>query len=136
MITLRFLSGPNDGTRARADRACIDPTDTHQYTASSTVITTVGAQEEYALGQTLRALYLNASSPSYIQGISTGVFQQSQVTISADAGGEGGVIYDSAVALTQGLWPATSLFNSSLANGTIVSSPLGGYQVRDLSTGV
>jgi prostatic aicd phosphatase len=57
------------------------------------------------------------------------VFQQAQVAIAADAGGEGGVIYDSAVALTQGLWPATSLFNSSLANGTVIQSPLDGYQV-------
>lgn len=47
---------------------------------------------------------------------------------SADAGGEGSVIYDSAVALTQGLWPATSSSNTTLANGTTVVSPLGGYQ--------
>ena len=38
------------------------------------------------------------------------------------------VILDSAVALTQGLWPATPLQNITLANGTTITSPLGGYQ--------
>jgi hypothetical protein len=47
---------------------------------------------------------------------------------SADAGGEGSVIYDSAVAFTQGAWPATTTSNTTLANGTVVVSPLGGYQ--------
>jgi hypothetical protein len=128
----RFLPGPDDGahTRALISRCEFTP---FQYTASSTAITALGAQQEFALGQALRTLYLNASSPAYIRDISTGPFQQAQVAIAADAGGEGGVIYDSAVALTQGLWPATTLFNTSLANGTVVSSPLGGYQVRDLS---
>lgn len=47
---------------------------------------------------------------------------------SADAGGEGSVIYDSAVAVTQGLWPPTPASNTTLANGTTVVSPFGGYQ--------
>jgi hypothetical protein len=62
-------------------------------------------------------LYFNASSPSAISGISTGLFDQNQVRIRADAGGEGGVIYDSTVALSQGLWPAATAFNTTLANG-------------------
>ena len=47
---------------------------------------------------------------------------------SADAGGEGSVIYDSAVSFTQGAWPATTASNTTLANGTTIVSPLGGYQ--------
>lgn len=39
-----------------------------------------------------------------------------------------GVIYDSTVAVTQGAWPATSVSTITLANGTEVTSPLGGYQ--------
>ena len=48
--------------------------------------------------------------------------------VRADAGGEGGVIFDSAIALTQGLWPPTPLQSTVLANGTNVTSPLSGYQ--------
>lgn len=73
---------------------------------------------------------MNSSSPSYIPGISTGLFDQSQVYIRADLGGEGGVIYDSCVSLTQGLWPVTVDNNITLANGSTIVAPLGGYQVR------
>lgn len=51
-----------------------------------------------------------------------------QVKVRADAGGEGGVIFNSAVSLLQGLYPATSDYNTTLANGTIVTAPLSGYQ--------
>lgn len=72
---------------------------------------------------------MNESSPSYIPGLSTGLFDQSQVYIRADLGGEGGVIFDSCVSLTQGLWPATPSNNITLANGTIITAPMNGYQV-------
>ena len=42
--------------------------------------------------------------------------------------GEGSVIFDSAIALSQGLFPATTTSSTTLANGTTVTSPLGGYQ--------
>ncbi|KAK7689818.1 hypothetical protein QCA50_006457 [Cerrena zonata] len=104
--------------------------DPESYTASATSITALGETQEFALGSLLRSLYLNASSPTYIQGIAntSSLFQQNQVAVRADAGGEGGVIFDSAIALLQGLWPATSLSNTTLADGTTVVSPLGGYQ--------
>lgn len=78
----------------------------------------------------LRSQYLNASSSTYIQGIANAdtLFQSNQVIVRADAGGEGGVIFDSAVALTQGLWPVTSKASTQLADGTNVTSPLNGYQ--------
>ena len=50
------------------------------------------------------------------------------MVVRADAGDEGGVIMDSAIALVQGLWPATPLDFTVLANGTNVTSPLNGYQ--------
>ena len=126
--------------------------DPDSYTASATAITPLGEviyrfhpspqlgkltngfnilqRQEFELGSLLRSLYLNPSSSSYIQGISnsSSLFQQNQVAVRADAGGEGGVIFDSAVALLQGLWPATTLSSTTLANGTTVTSPLGGYQ--------
>lgn len=48
--------------------------------------------------------------------------------LQADASDEGGVIYDSAVALSQGLWPISKNANTTLSNGTTVTAPLGGYQ--------
>ncbi|KAG8682815.1 hypothetical protein FRC09_016505, partial [Ceratobasidium sp. 395] len=84
--------------------------------------------QEYQLGQLIRNLYFSPSSPSVISGISTGLFDQNQVRIRADAGGEGGVIFESALALAQGVWPAETGFNTTLANGTTVIAPLGGYQ--------
>lgn len=98
------------------------------YTATGTVITPLGNQQEYMLGSYLRSLYLNQSSPSYLPGMSTGLFNPAQVFIQADCGDEGGVIYDSCVSVTQGLWPATLSNNVTLANGTTITAPLGGYQ--------
>ncbi|KAL4070021.1 histidine phosphatase superfamily [Scleroderma yunnanense] len=102
--------------------------DPDTYTATGTEITPLGNQEEYQLGSYLRSLYVNESSPSYIPGISTGLFNQSQVYIRADLGDEGNVIYDSCVSLTQGLWPTTTSNNVTLANGTTITAPLDGYQ--------
>lgn len=73
--------------------------------------------QEYQLGQFIRKQYFSQSSPTLISGISTGLFNQSQVLIRADGGGEGGVIFDSAIALAQGLWPADKSFSTTLANG-------------------
>ncbi|KAG8214787.1 histidine phosphatase superfamily [Butyriboletus roseoflavus] len=99
------------------------------YTASKTQITPLGNQEELQLGELLRSIYLNASSSSHISGMSTGLFNQSQVYIRADTGDEGYVVYDSCVSLTQGLWPITADNNITLANGSTIVAPLGGYQV-------
>jgi hypothetical protein len=71
---------------------------------------------------------MDANSSTLIQGISTGLFNQNQVEIRADAGDEGFVIYDSAISLVQGLWPPTSDYNTTLANGSTVVAPLNGYQ--------
>lgn len=82
------------------------------------------------MGSLIRSRYLDTASATYIQGInpSTALLRQSQIAVRADAGDEGGVIFDSSVALLQGLFPVTSLSNITLANGTTVISPLGGYQ--------
>ena len=90
--------------------------------------------QQYQLGSHVRATYFNEASPSYIPGIAgfnttvNELLETEQVLLSADASDEGGVIYDSAVAFSQGLWPTTPLANTTLANGTTVVAPLGGYQ--------
>lgn len=60
--------------------------------------------------------------------MSVGLFDPSEVEVRADSD-EGGVIFDSAVSLLQGLWPASITYNTTLANGTNIVGPLGGYQV-------
>ena len=100
------------------------------YTASDTEITPLGNQQSFQLGEYLRSRYMDSLSPYYIQNISQGLVNPDQVLIRADAGGEGEVIYDSAMSTLQGLWPANTAYNDTLANGTLVVGPLGGYQVR------
>src|ERR1700761_6015537 len=101
-----------------------DPT---TYTASGTSITPLGLQQELALGALLRETYLTSSSPKFISGINP-IVDSTQIVVRADAGDEGFVIYDSSIALLQGLYPPSNAHNITLANGTVVESPLGGYQ--------
>ncbi|KAH9922607.1 histidine phosphatase superfamily [Fomitopsis serialis] len=101
------------------------------FAVSQTAITPLGEQQEWQLGNFLRSVYLDPTSPSYIEGISpsTSVFNSSQVAVYADNDfPDDTVILDSAVALTQGLWPPTALQKITLANGTTITNPLGGYQ--------
>ncbi|KAF8208599.1 histidine phosphatase superfamily [Mycena galopus ATCC 62051] len=102
--------------------------DPETYDATATVITPLGTAQEFQLGQLLRSRYLNASSPFFIKGVNSTFVDQTEVFVRADAGGELGVIYDSAVALLQGLFPANANYTSDLANGTTVEGALGGYQ--------
>ncbi|EJD08255.1 phosphoglycerate mutase-like protein [Fomitiporia mediterranea MF3/22] len=98
------------------------------YTASQTTITPLGNVQEFLLGETLRTMYMENNSSLLIQGINTALFDQEQVKVRADASDEGGVIFDSAVSVVQGLWPPTNLSSTTLANGTVVTAPLNGYQ--------
>lgn len=125
--TLAAFAGP----AACADTCKILPP---SYTASNTAITPLGEQEEFQLGTTLRNRYFDPSSSNHVDGLNETIVDASQVVMSADAGGEGGVIFDSAIALTQGLFPPTPLRNTTLANGTTVVSPLGGYQYIPLES--
>ncbi|KAG2159292.1 phosphoglycerate mutase-like protein [Suillus bovinus] len=101
-----------------------DPT---TYNSTQAYITPLGEQQEFELGTFLRNTYLNTDSPSFIQNISTDVVNVDQLTVRADAGG-GNVILNSAYALLQGLYPSTKKSEITLANGTTVVPPLGGYQ--------
>ncbi|VDC04591.1 unnamed protein product [Peniophora sp. CBMAI 1063] len=98
------------------------------YAASHTTITPLGAAQELALGALLRQRYLNSSSPNHIASMNTGLVNDTQVVVRTDSGDEGGVIYASANALLQGLFPPTDSANTTLSNGTTVTAPLGGYQ--------
>lgn len=52
----------------------------------------------------------------------------------ADAAGEANVIVDSAYSMWQGIYPASSENNVTLANGTTVTSPLSGQQYVPIET--
>ncbi len=64
----------------------------------------------------------------FISTVNNTIVQDSQVNILADGGGERGVIFNSAVSFLQGLFPGTTAYQDTLANGTTVQAPLGGYQ--------
>ncbi|KAG1886113.1 phosphoglycerate mutase-like protein [Suillus subluteus] len=101
--------------------------DPNTYNSTQSYITALGEQQEYELGSFLRSTYLNPDSPSFIQNISTEVVNVDQLAVRADAGGGNGIL-NSAYALLQGLYPATRQSEITLANGTNVLPPLGGYQ--------
>jgi len=109
------------------DRSSTVYQDPATYNSTQGYLTALGAQQEYDLGQFLRNVYLDPQSPSYIQGINTDVVDVDQLYVRADAGG-GDVILDSAYALLQGLYPPTTDSAITLANGTVVTPPLCGYQ--------
>ncbi|KAF9646303.1 phosphoglycerate mutase-like protein [Thelephora ganbajun] len=102
--------------------------DPKTYTPSNTGVTPLGNQQSFQLGEYLRSRYLTRSSPHSIQNISPDLLEPDQVLIRADGGGEGNVIYNSAVSTMQGMWPAYSGYSETLANGTVVVGPLNGYQ--------
>ncbi|KIJ63564.1 hypothetical protein HYDPIDRAFT_155693 [Hydnomerulius pinastri MD-312] len=101
--------------------------DPYTYNSTQGYLTPLGSVQQFELGSFLRSTYLNPDSPSYIQGISADVVDIDQLFVRADSGG-GNVILDSAYALLQGLYPPSPQTSFTLANGTVVVPPLGGYQ--------
>lgn len=95
---------------------------------SQTFLTPLGSVQEQQLGTFLRNTYLDPASESFIPGVQFDVVNLTQIQVLADAGGEGATILSSVYGLLQGLFPPTTDNNITLANGTTVISPLGGYQ--------
>ncbi|KAH9929080.1 phosphoglycerate mutase-like protein [Epithele typhae] len=98
------------------------------YNPALTFLTPLGSVQEQQLGSFLRSTYLDPASPTFIEGIITDVANITQLEVRADAAGEGSVILNSVQGLLQGLFPPTKDNNITLANGTTVVAPLGGYQ--------
>ncbi|KAF9461823.1 histidine phosphatase superfamily [Collybia nuda] len=108
--------------------------DPNTYAASNTETTALGVVESHQLGSYLRSTYLDSSSPSYIQGIRSDLVDNSEVKVRVKAGVEGSVVFDSAIALLQGLFPPNVNNRIKLANETTVVAPLGGYQYVPVET--
>jgi hypothetical protein len=84
--------------------------------------------QAFQLGTLLRKLYFDASSDSYIHNVRTDLVNLDQVHARIKNGGEGRVVFDTTIALLQGLFPPTPANTIELANETKVTAPLGGYQ--------
>jgi lysosomal acid phosphatase len=84
--------------------------------------------QAYLLGSILRKEYFDESSPNYIHNVRTDLVNLDQVHARIKNGGEGRVVFDSTIALLQGLFPPTQSNTIVLANDTAVTAPLGGYQ--------
>ncbi|KAG6917255.1 hypothetical protein DXG01_003287 [Tephrocybe rancida] len=108
--------------------------DPYSYAGSNTETTALGEAESFQLGSLLRSTYLNSASPSYINGIRSDLVDNSEVKARVKAGVEGSVVFDSAIAVLQGLFPPNSNNKIKLANDTTVVAPLGGYQYVPVET--
>jgi len=108
--------------------------DPKTYAPSLTDSTALGVSDLHLLGTQLRATYLTPGSASYIDEISADIADVQQIKVRAKAGGEGSVVFDSAIALLQGLFPPNPKNKITLANGEVVTAPLNGYQYVPLET--
>lgn len=108
--------------------------DTKNYKSSHTECTPLGEVQSHQLGSYLRREYFTPSSPSFIRGVRTDLVDTNQVQVRIKNGGEGRAVFDSAIALLQGLFPPTEKNSITLANETQVVAPLGGYQYVPVET--
>ncbi|KAJ7718721.1 histidine phosphatase superfamily [Mycena maculata] len=108
--------------------------DPKTYAPSLTDSTALGVTDLHLLGTQLRDIYLTPGSASFISSIESGLADTQQVKVRAKAGGEGSVVFDSATALLQGLFPPNLRNKITLANETVVTAPLGGYQYVPMET--
>ncbi|GAB5590711.1 hypothetical protein Unana1_05611 [Umbelopsis nana] len=105
------------------------------FTEAADELTPLGKNMLYNQGQFIRSVYLDSASTTMVKNISS-IYSMSQVsTLSSD----NEVILASASAFLQGVFPPTlnstdPSMSSTLANGTTVYTPLGGYQYIPINT--
>ncbi|KAF7966828.1 hypothetical protein HWV62_36931 [Athelia sp. TMB] len=108
--------------------------DPKTYAPEFTETTPLGEVQSHQLGSLLRNDYFNKDSASFVQGIKSDLIDTHQISVKVKAGGEGPVVFDSAIATLQGLFPPTPKNEMTLANGTTIIAPLGGYQYVPVET--
>ncbi|KAJ6534340.1 histidine phosphatase superfamily [Mycena capillaripes] len=108
--------------------------DPETYATALTDSTALGVTDLHLLGSQLRDAYLTPGSASFISEISGDIANTQEIKVRAKAGGEGPVVFDSAIALLQGLFPPNPRNKITLANETVVTAPLGGYQYVPIET--
>ncbi|KAH6693427.1 histidine phosphatase superfamily [Plectosphaerella plurivora] len=92
-------------------------------------LTSLGAEQNFAVGSDYRARYLSADSDHQIRGISEDEYVRTQIFASAP---DQGILMNTATSFLQGLYPplvdlAPELATQTLNNGNS-TSPLDGYQ--------
>jgi hypothetical protein len=88
-------------------------------------LTSLGAEEVLASGQYYRDQYISSNATSQIKAMSPDLAVLSQLSVTSPIDN---VLQNSAQVFLQGLYPPTTMATQTLANGTKVNSPLGGYQ--------
>lgn len=96
-------------------------------------LTDLGYEEVFTSGTYFRNRYVASGASGRIYGINTHLVKQSQLTASAPADT---VIQSSGLGFLQGLYPPVgeTLGSNTLRNGTVVQSPLNGYQLISLQS--
>ena len=91
-------------------------------------LTDLGYEEVFTSGTYFRNRYIAEGASSKIYGMNTDLVLEAQITVSAPLDT---VLQNSALAFTQGLYPPVGpiLGANTLRNGTVVQSPLNGYQL-------
>ncbi|KAJ7121082.1 phosphoglycerate mutase-like protein [Mycena epipterygia] len=98
------------------------------YATFNTFITPLGTNQAFQSGTFLRSEYLNSRSPSFIPGISKDIVNIHEILVRADSSGDGTVFQESVSAVIQGLYPPTTDYKITLANGSTIVGALGGFQ--------
>jgi prostatic aicd phosphatase len=93
-------------------------------------LTSLGAEQNFAVGSSYRERYLESTSEHQILGISEDEYKSSQIYASAP---DQSVLMNTATAFLQGLYPplgdvAPDVASTTLNDGTNSTSPLDGYQ--------
>jgi hypothetical protein len=97
----------------------------------STTLTDLGYREVFDTGSYYHNRYISANSSKQIEGISADVVNPKQISATAPAEN---VLQNSALGFLQGVYPPVGkVASQTLANGSSVEAPLGGYQLILLS---
>ncbi len=93
-----------------------------------THLTNLGYSEVYQSGSYYRSRYADSNATSPIYGISSNIVQDSQLNVQTPVDT---VLQNSAAGFLQGLYSpvGAALGSETLANGSTIEGPLGGYQL-------
>ncbi|PWY88055.1 phosphoglycerate mutase-like protein [Aspergillus sclerotioniger CBS 115572] len=97
----------------------------------NTQLTDLGYSEVFSTGSYYRSRYIDSDSTLQVQGISEDIVKLSQISASTPSDT---VLQNSATGFLQGVYPPVGASaNETLADGTIVDSPMDGYQLIPLT---
>lgn len=96
-------------------------------------LTDLGYSQIFTSGTYFRNRYIAPNASSRIAGVNSDIVKQSQITASAPLDT---VLMNSAQGFLQGLYPpvGSRLGSDTLRNGSVVQSPLNGYQLIPVQT--